>query len=270
MAESLDPGRLRDKLMEEIVVKLAVKDPKRAEEVVRSIQDSGERYVVVTLACRALGRSDPKRAAAMIDLIDNPRGKSHAWLFLGESLASTDKAGAVAAFRRAELEMAKLGDDQSNSIINGIAITLPLVEAIDPSLVAETLWRTLSLRRSTFDPRKSMGVDQDSFALPMTIARYDREIAATLFEPTLALARRAAKNADQLDYPSADVALTIDPKITIELVESIPPAKTFDFNERANSARINISELLGLDNAARWRLIWRRSTGIGLLMYQSP
>ena len=60
-------------------------------------------------------------------------------------------------------------------------VLLPIVEQIDPALVPELFWRVVATRPSTGNPR-SVG-RLSSSALVMLLAWYDRNVAATLFEP---------------------------------------------------------------------------------------
>lgn len=247
--------------------RVATVNPAEAERVIRRIEEPGSRSVAVHRVVRILARSDLPRARALVDLADGPEWRAHAWLFLGEGAARSDRAAALDAFRRAVAEMARLRASPSGSPINPVAIALPLVEAIDPALVPEVFWRALSLRETSFDPREILGQGGDWRTLPMLLARYDREVAALAFAPGLAYARDALPRGDRY---SSNLALTqamIDPRLAVELVESMPLAPRPFMNEPANWSRIQVAEKLGRTVEARWKSLWRIYTGIGLTIY---
>jgi hypothetical protein len=247
--------------------RVATVDPARAEAIVRGIGRAIDRSVAVERVVRVLARLDLPRAQALIELADGPSWRAHAWLFLGEGVATTNPEAAREAFRHAAAEFARLQHEPDPRPINPAAIALPLVEAIDPAFVAEVLWRALALRESSFEPRNPLGMRGDWYNLPLLLARYDRKVAAVAFESGLAQARAMLKRADRYSFILGLTEAMIDPREAAAMVESMPTAPRTFMNEPANWTRIRVAEHIGRDRASRWKSIWRTHTGIGLTMY---
>jgi hypothetical protein len=261
-----DPER-RQEYLAAAAWRVATVDPAEAERLVRRIEGEGYGGVAIERIVRILARSDLPRARALAGLADSPEDRAHAWLFLAEGVAGTDRAAALDAFRRAVAEFARLRDEPRPFVINPVAIALPLVEAIDPALVPAVFWRALALRETSFNPRNILGLGGEWLALPMVLARYDREVAALAFEPGLAYARGALPRGDRYSSTLAETAAMIDPRQAVALVESMPPVPRPFVNEPGNWTRIEVAEALGRTREARWKSLWRMRTGIGLTMY---
>ena len=121
--------------------------------------------------------------------------KPYALGMMAQALPATEKTRPVAA----EL-LAAAFDDMTNAVevgkdvfnnMESAAVTagslLPVAEAIDPALVPEYLWRSISFRRPTPGPESHPGqrwfLDAASAALAMRVARYDPETARALIDP---------------------------------------------------------------------------------------
>jgi hypothetical protein len=218
-----DPER-RQEYLGTAAWRVATVDPAEAERLVRQIEDDGDRGVAIERVVRILARIDLPRARALAGLADSAEHRAHAWLFLAEGVAGTDRAATLDAFHRAVAEFDRLRDGPRSFFINPVAIILPLVEAIDPALVPEVFWRALALRETSFNPRNILGMGGgDWHTLPMVLARYDRAVAALAFEPGLAYAGDALPRGDRYSSILAVTEAVIDPRRAVALVESMPP-----------------------------------------------
>ena len=124
---------------------------------------------------------------------------------------------------------------------------LPLVERIAPERVAEVFWRAVALTTPGDDPRTDFGGDNPLAAEALLLSRYDRNVATTLFEPVTAFVRsRSLRDGNDIT-PVVLLALTgIDPRTAVDVVESLPPARTLDLNDRTNWTRITVAETLAM------------------------
>jgi hypothetical protein len=59
-----------------------------------------------------------------------------------------------------------------------------------------------------------------------------------------------------------------DPRGAVDLVESLPPARSLDINDPANWARYNVAEHLAEPPERRWMSIWRFHSGCGLALFE--
>jgi hypothetical protein len=146
---------------------------------------------------------------------------------------------------------------------------LPLVERIAPERVAEVFWRAIALYPEVDDPRIDFGQDLPPASEVLLLARYDREVAATLFEPFAAYARSLALRGDIEIAPTILLArAAFDPRGAVNLVESLPPARSLDINDPAHWARYRVAEYLAEPSERRWMSIWRFHSGCGLALFQ--
>ncbi len=100
----------------------------------------------------------------------------------------------------------------------------------------------------------------------MLLARYDREVAAALFEPMDSYLRTLAAQKGPHDKftPSLIVAKgCIDPRAAVALLESLTPPRDFRRSDPAHEARLRLAEVLGLPAEKRWMRLWRSTGGRG-------
>jgi len=256
-------------------VRVAAVDPAAAEGLLRRAfegnrVDNRTGDIAVAVVARALAKTDPGRARRVIDLAGDPAWRAHAWAFLAAGLPGSDREGRRDALRHAGAEFDRLPPgEEGDLVINPAAAILPLVEAADPAAVGEFFWRSLSMRGPSFNPLDLVG-DGDGawWALPLMLSRYDRGVAAVLFEPSLAYARDALPRGGET-YASilCLTAAAVDPELAVGLIESMPAEAKADAGEPGNWSRITVAEFLGRPPAARWKAVWRQYTGVGLTIY---
>jgi hypothetical protein len=96
------------------------------------------------------------------------------------------------------------------------------------------------------------------------LARYDRDVAAVLFEPMDAYLRSLATRPGTRDEftPSVMVAeACIDPRAAVPLLESLRSPAEFSVVNPVHDSRIKLAELLGLSAEDRWPRLWRSMYG---------
>src|SRR5262249_10532578 len=145
--------------------------------------------------------ADLARARRIAGGIRHTLMKPYALGMMAQALAGSEKARPVAAELLAAAfdELARsveAGTDVFNNM-ESAAVTaaslLPVAEAIDPALVPEYLWRSVSFRRPTpgpeSNPSQDWFLDGSAAGLAMRVARYDPATAGALVDP---IARRMA------------------------------------------------------------------------------
>jgi hypothetical protein len=271
LIENVGPARWRERTYGNIATRLAFEHPAEAEAMLNRIEEPVWRIEGAPRICRRLARNDPARARRIAANLPYPAERAYAWTFLADGLAAADRTAAAAALDRAlqEIDSIDAGDLSRASEPNPAASILPLVERIAPDRVAAVFWRALALSVPGDDPRTDFGRDDPLPCVAALLSRYDREAAALLFEPVAAFVRgRALREANDI-IPGVLVALTcLDPRAAVEVVESLPPAKTPGVNEPTNWARITVAELLAMPPERRWMRIWRFYSGCGISMFE--
>jgi hypothetical protein len=125
---------------------------------------------------------------------------------------------------------------------------LAIVEAIDPGLVAEVMWRLVAGRPASGNPRVVAAYSPVPIA--ERIAWYDRGLAGALLEPTLARMNTVG-DAELMNWDWIFEAWTlVDPRAAVARLERIPMTST---NPNDNRLWIYVVEKLSLDRDARWR-----------------
>ena len=92
------------------------------------------------------------------------------------------------------------------------------------------------------------------------LTRYDREVAAALFEPMDAYLRSLAARKGhlwELEYGVIIAKACIDPRTAVALLESLTPPAQLRRSNRPDRARLRLAEVLGLPSENRWTRLWR-------------
>jgi hypothetical protein len=200
-----------------------------------------------------------------------PTERAYAWTFIADGLVGIDGTGASAALDQAirEIDSINVANPYRRFDANPAVSILPLVERIAPDRVAEVFWRAVALHAPGDDPRSDFGADCPLVSEVMLLSRYDRDIAATLFEPVAAYVRSAALRGDRDIIVAVLQALScLDPRNSVAVVESLSPAKTLKIGDPANYARYDLAEMLAMPPERRWMRIWRFHAGCGTAMFE--
>ena len=262
--------RWRQRVYGNIASRLAFEHPAEAEAVLNRIEEPIWRIYGAPRICRRLVRNDLPRARRIAASLPNPSERAYAWTFLADGLAASDRTGASAALDQALRELDSIDRSEASPYDpNPAGSILPLVERIAPDRVAEVFWRAVALHAPLDDPRTDFGRDDPLPAEALLLSRYDRDVAATLFEPVAAFVRsRSLRDGNDI-IPVVLLSLAcLDPRTAVGVVEGLPPAPTLGVNERTNWARITVAETLAMPPERRWMRIWRFHSGCGIAMFE--
>jgi hypothetical protein len=168
-----------------------------------------------------MAKVDPARTRKLVDESQTQLDQPQLYLFLTLGLKSRDPAAAHEAFQSAMQGIDRLmKEGPEYSAMRGVRwVVLPLVEQIDPALVPELFWRALATRLPTGNPRAVR--DVSPAALVGLLGRYDREIAAALFEPI----RERIEHTDDVELVRWWIEFegwsTIDPRAAVTRLEQL-------------------------------------------------
>ncbi len=271
LIKDVGPMRWRQRIYGNIAIRLAYEHPAESEAVLNQLEEPIWRIWGAPRICRRLVRNDLPRAKRIAASLPNAPDRAYAWTFLADGLATSDRTGAAAALDQALREIDGIDRRNASDVYdpNPAGSILPLVERIAPERVAEVFWRGVALTAPGDDPRSDFGRDDPLAAEVLLLCRYDRDVAMMLFEPIAAYVRsRSLRDGNDI-IPAVILALTlIDPKTAVEVVESLPPARTLDVNDRTNWARLTVAETLAMPPEMRWMKIWRFHSGCGVAMFE--
>ena len=119
---------------------------------------------------------------------------------------------------------------------------MPAVEAVDPTLVRQYLWRAVSFRIPRVGDEQQLPLaDRANAALAMMIARYDRAAAAAVLRPI---------EARLVGFHSRDSTLA-----TLVLTDPLRAVETVERSDRDQAdplIRAQLAALLTLEGDALW------------------
>ncbi len=170
-----------------IAHELAGRDPGRAREVLAGIEDEWRRSQITQRVCYRMARVDPDAAAELARTIDNSLQQAYALGLMAFAVAFEDIDRAHTWIEQAYslLEAPGKRDELSNAWNCPAALAawmLSFVEAIDPALVEDHLWRVLALLpgRDPWSAEASVTRRQRDASTALYVARYDRDAARHL------------------------------------------------------------------------------------------
>ncbi len=270
LIKDVGPMRWRQRVYGNIASRLAFEHPAEAEAVLNQIEEPIWRIYGAPRICRRLVRNDLDRARRIAASLPNPSERAYAWTFLADGLSAGDRTGASAALDRALREIDAIDHRQVSPYDANAAVSiLPMVERIAPDRVAEVFSRAVALHGPADDPRTDFGADNPLPAEALLLSRYDRDVAATLFEPVAQfVSSRSLRDGNDIIPVVLLTLASLDPRTAVEVVEGLPPAPTLDLNDRSNWARITVAETLALPPDRRWMGIWRFHSGCGIAMFE--
>jgi hypothetical protein len=267
-----------------LAVRLAVADPMAAETLAREIKSVPNFYdpdTYLLRIARNMARADLPRARAVLDLLDTARAphqpgggplKPYGLALLAEARADSDPAGARALLDEAfaglrAVAEANPGQPTYPSVPSIMAGLLPLVERLQPDRVAERLWLAVACRLGRPEPLDGHRV-ADLVTLAMLASRYDRELAAVIYEPAAAripeMAAQQFAGGQPIYNPAGNPQRALaayDPRALVALIGRLPAvARVTDDDGRGNvgpsfedHARLAGAEMLGMPPEARRR-----------------
>jgi beta-lactamase regulating signal transducer with metallopeptidase domain/protocatechuate 3,4-dioxygenase beta subunit len=222
----------RNRYLGNVAHALAATNPAAAEAILQRTPGRQERIVRV---CHAMAAVDLPRARRIAESIADPVERAYAIGLIAAGITEKDRDQAAELVAEAYgllAETVEAGTRTSNSIygpVDTAAAMLPFVEAIDPTLVREYFWRTLSLRKNATFGSTSMALgpygDGDSMrlsdpVLAACLARYDLDVARRVLRPP----GDESLDAGVTDYPYYYffTSAILDPEGTLAFVASLP------------------------------------------------
>ncbi len=171
-----------------VALKLARVDPIEAARIFRRIRDPKLKVRAMPELCHLLALKDPAIARSLLDPIAaaHPSEAAYALGMMAASLAKADRQAATKLLNEAFARLEALVESGSSATLDeavdpaAIASTLlPIVEAVDPSMIPEFFWKSVSLHipRVRFSPRSEA-------ILALLLDRYDPIAARLLFDPS--------------------------------------------------------------------------------------
>ena len=224
----------------------------------------------VVAVCARMAPADLPRARRLVDLIteDERVLKAYALGLMAGAIAS-DRPSALKLLDDAYAELESLVDrgwtSQFASISGVAGRLLPVVEQVDASRLPEYLARALALRSPAGGRNNQAFIPEQPASLAMSVARYDRDLAARLLRPELDALDAAPSPTTLVGYPRANregaarmlVALAlIDPRQAVERTERLRGDE--GTGSSAQDRRFRVARLLATRGPERWRRIDER------------
>ncbi len=269
----------RDRALTQVAVQLATDHPALAEQVF-NLREGGNNQSIGSLEvmrlCRRLAGVDPTRARRVVDSISDPATRACGFAYVALGLAEKAQAGAMDAIDRAIREIDRLREsapapEPSTGVFNlyatnPAAVILPVVERVAPERLAEVYWRAVALHPQIDSEQEDLLKRSNAGIECTLLARYDRRVAAALFEPMESYIRTLATAAgprEQIDFRVIIAKGCIDPRSAVALLESISNPPDSRGRGPTEQARIRLGQVLGMPQEKRWAWLWR-SMGIPL------
>jgi protocatechuate 3,4-dioxygenase beta subunit/tetratricopeptide (TPR) repeat protein len=184
-ARSNNPGYYQN-ILAEVAERAAEVDPAEAERLLKQIGQDHERKAAARQACYRMASRDLARARRIAETLDDKTLPPFLDVLAARSKVSTDPQAARSLLDSAFAEFGRLADAMAGGRATSdipvvMAMCLPVVARVDPSLVPEYLARCLPARPNRTDEPNQAGLPMTSL-LAMFLARYDRGAAEVVFE----------------------------------------------------------------------------------------
>jgi RNA polymerase sigma factor (sigma-70 family) len=262
IAKELSLGRhnAAPQILWNIAFRMAAHDPAEAERVLRLVpQEPGKLWLHPAIVWK-MAQAAPARARRLADEAQHFDDEPETYLFLALGLKARDPAAAEQALWKAIEGIDRLMNEGTDTAAIKNRLLLPLVEQIDPSLVPEVFWRAVAMR----PPLGDLRYITSSRLVPL-LGWYDREVAATLFEPERVQMERTNDGELALGRLATGSQRwsIIDPRAAVARLEQMP---TTVGDQEGLFAKQPVAELLGLSYEDRWRRVWTDYTDMRYLL----
>jgi hypothetical protein len=229
---TIEDDRSHNRYSGNIAHALAATDPAAAERIVQQMRGYSE---WIPRVCHDMAAVDVHRARRIADAIEDPVHRAYALGLIASAIAEQDKDQAVDLIETAYALLVDTveADSRTSLSVNTPVATavgmLPIVERIDPTLVREYVWRSLSLRKGSTFGGMSMALGPHGDGDRMRLA--DPVLAACLSRYDLELARRVLsppgdesteEGVQRYPYYYFYAAAILDPEGTLESVAALP------------------------------------------------
>ncbi len=277
----IDDPYVRAGYFNRVAFQLARAHPAEAEQALNLYEDrSGfNRQSLWLRVCRRLANVDPARAGRIAAAVETPGAAACAWAYTALGAIEHDKLAAREALDRSLEAIDRIlesgpGLERVTSVqgatlypTNPAVLILPIVEKVAPERLAEFFWRAVALH-DRVDPDGEESLLRSGIGFEcMLLARYDRQVAATLFEPMNTFIRSvfAEKSRGGELSESAIVAKAcLDPRGAVELLEFLVTEEPQPQGEASNQARLLLAKVFATPADQRWKLLW------GSMSWQLP
>jgi hypothetical protein len=229
-------------------------EPAEAERLLETLAKPGDhqgtyqRDQYAIRVCYRMASADLPRARKLAGRIHDEAFKARAHAVMAQALARSKPKDALALLDQAYAILASRvsrGADSFNGYTDAASLgglLLPVAEQIDPALVPEFFWRSLSFRGRQANARGEMrGAAVGSLAL--VLARYDREVALALL--ATAQPQPGGFRSENL-FRAAALA---DPSRAAAMLAKLPAGRETDWTRQA------VVRLLVAEGDSLWRAV---------------
>jgi Carboxypeptidase regulatory-like domain len=191
---------------------------------------------------------DPARARKLVDACRDEPNYFEAEFCLALGAKGRNETVKNAAVQAGLEALDRAVEDQPQALMQYGGQLLAVAEAIDPALVAEVMWRAVSARPATGNPR-IVQTYAPTYLLEH-VAWYDRGVTAALLDPLL-MSMDKASDRELVNSDSVfELWTMLDPRAAVARLDKIPMTSV---NPNDNRLWIYVIEKLALDREARWR-----------------
>jgi len=274
IVRSVSDNNYRMPILFHIARRLAPKDPAEAERIIndslddimvkadKAFQDAYQREMPesdkqsmfnyyecrTAQVCYSMAPADADRAERIALKVRNPYQRAYCLGMAAKALAAADKAKAKNLILHSYEILAEASANPQrywlgwySSPLRTAGALLPVVEQIDPALLPECIWQSVSFRlyRPADDFMIGMEPESEDAFLAMYLTRYDHSLAAAIFPKATTINPPPKKV-----YLPAEAWIFIDPE---QILTSLGENSSLHLNDKKN-----IVALLSLNPSRRW------------------
>jgi hypothetical protein len=238
-----------DLIAESVAFGLAWGDPAEAERFLSQYPLDKRHAWLRPLITWKVAAADPRRARQLVDSVQNKIDRPAHEFCLALGARGRDESIGRRAVDAGVQGLDRILEEEPTGLRQIGGRLLPIAEAIDPALVSDVLWRTLAARSAPGTP--TAGAMPTPASLVAQTAWYDRELAAALFEPIRRQIEAAGDAGGAAEWDTAFEAWSLfDPRAAVAHLEKMP-IKSVNTND--NRVLVYVVELLSRDHDERWR-----------------
>lgn len=244
-----------------IAHELAAKDPAAAERVLGMVKQPYQQDDYTVRVVYRMAPVDLARARRLAATPVNPVMRGYALGVGALGLANAKKTDDARALLREAMEalgtVGGYAESPTRHPADRISTCVALAavaEHVDPDVVAEMVWRALSLRYPRTTGPSGFASDHCDLRAALLLARYDRSIARALVERHIDPEgpQQTLSGDGGLGFVAAAM---VDPAWAVELVERLPDDADQGVRNAKNSARLAVAAALARHGEARWKYL---------------
>ncbi|HJT35985.1 MAG TPA: carboxypeptidase-like regulatory domain-containing protein, partial [Pirellulales bacterium] len=255
----------RDGCLFGIARSLADESPADAEQALERMESTGMRFEYGAGTVHRMASIDPERAARIARKFLRMSWRAYGLGLVAHAQAAADPPAAARFIEEAygvlEQSLADGSATVQDNTSGTAAAMLPIVERVDPAMIAHYLGRALALRPPRPARGDTMGWYEGEIAqLALAVAPYDRQTARTLLEPLAQRLRTLSAVGAQYGAPRQIWAAlaVVDADWARQLLDLLPdtPPEVSE-SPRATAAR-HIVDVLACRGAVRWPSVYKK------------